>query len=135
MSAVVFPDPAVLVLDRLRPIIADQAFHHEVPIPRPDVFIRIYRTGGPRTGLVVDGAQLTVESWAPTVAQAAANAAIVRAHLNALAEERTTPAIYRVDELSGPGELPDPASASRRVTWTVVVLVRGSTDPDLHPST
>lgn len=126
MSAVTFPDVAAVVISRLKTALPLLAFHHDVPNPRPTTFIRIFRTGGPRANLVVDSAQLTVESWAPDVDTAMTNAQAVRARLNALYEQYASPAIYRIDEFSGPQELPDPLSDSRRVTWTAAVLIRGN---------
>ena len=126
MSAVVFPDIVAVLLDRLRADVPSLTFVHEIPVPRPVTFVRIFRTGGPRLNLVVDGAQITVESWAPTVPLASANAQLVRAHLNALPEQRTvTPNIYRVDEMAGPAELPDLSSGSHRFTWSAIVAIRG----------
>lgn len=126
MSAVTFSDAAAVVITRLKVALPLLVFHHDVPNPRPSTFIRIFRTGGPRSNLVVDGAQLTVESWAPDVDTAMTNAQAVRARLNALHEQIVSPAICRIDEFSGPQELPDPLSASRRVTWSAAVLVRGA---------
>lgn len=126
MSAVTFPDAAAIVISRLKTALPALTFCHEVPAARPLTFTRIFRTGGPKANLVVDGAQLTIESWAPDVDTAMTNAMAVRARLNALPEQIVSPAICRVDEFSGPQELPDPLSESRRVTWTAAVLVRGT---------
>lgn len=126
MSAVTFPDAAAVVISRLKTALPTLAFHHDVPNERPLIFIRIFRTGGPRANLVVDSAQLTIESWAPDVDTAMTNAQAVRARLNVLPELPASPSVCRIDEFSGPQELPDPLSASRRVTWTAAVLVRGA---------
>lgn len=126
MSAVTFPDAAAIVISRLKIALPSLVFHHEVPNPRPDTFIKIFRTGGPKANLVVDAAQITIESWAPDVDTAMTNAQVVRGRLNVLNEQIVSPAICRVDEFSGPQELPDPLSESRRVTWTAAVLVRGT---------
>lgn len=126
MSVVTFPNTVAVVLTRLRAALPALVFVHDVPTTRPPTFIRIYRTGGPRTNIVVDGVQLTIESWAPDADTAATNAEAVRAQLNYLAEQpAVTPAIYRIEELSGPAELPDPVSSSRRFTWSVVAHIRG----------
>ena len=127
MGQVLFANAAAVVLGRLRTSIPTMTFVHDVPAVRPDTFVRIFRTGGPRTNRVVDGAQLTIEAWAPTAAEADTAAQAVRAHLNALPEQRSyLSQIYRVDELSGPAELPDINSGSARFTWTVIVLIRGT---------
>lgn len=126
MSVVTFGNAVAVVLVRLKAALPALTFVHDIPATRPATFVRVFRTGGPRTNLVVDGAQITVESWAPTADVAATNAEAVRAHLNALPEQagQTLP-IYKIEELSGPAELPDPASTSRRFTWTVLVHIRG----------
>jgi hypothetical protein len=126
-AVVTFPNAAAVVIARLRVAIPTLVIVHDVPSPRPSVFARIFRTGGPRANLVVDAAHLTVESWAPGGDLAATNAELVRAHLNALQYQfGVTPAIYLVEEMSGPAELPDPVSSSRRFTWTAVVHIRGN---------
>lgn len=125
MTAIIFPDAVATVITRLRTALPALTFCHEVPNPRPDTFIRITRTGGPRANLVVDAAQLTVESWAPDVDTAATNAQAVRGRLNALTEQAVNPAVCYVEEFSGPAELPDPLSGSRRFTWTAAVHLRG----------
>lgn len=127
MSVITFPNTVAVVLARLKTALPALTFVHDIPTTRPPVFIRILRTGGPKTNLVVDGAQLTLESWGPTADVASSNAELVRAQLNALPEQfGVTPPIYRIEELSGPAELPDPVSSSRRFTWTVLVHIRGS---------
>lgn len=126
MSAVTFPDAAAVILSRLKVALPALAFHHDIPNPRPTTFVRVFRTGGPRANLVVDSAQLTIESWAPDIDVAMINAQSVRSKLNALHEQIVSPSICRVDEFSGPAELPDPVSDSRRVTWSAAVLVRGT---------
>ena len=127
MSVVTFPNTVAVVLSRLKVALPGLVFVHDIPTTRPPTFTRIFRTGGPRTNLVVDGAQISVESWAATADLSATNAELVRAQLNALPEQLgVTPAIYKIEEMSGPQELPDPVSSSRRVTWNVIVHVRGT---------
>jgi len=127
MGPITFPDAAALVINHLRTVAPTITFAHDVPNPRPDVFVRVWRTGGPKSTKVTDAAQLSIESWAPDVDVAIANASTVRGYLNDLPGRTLAGVpIYRVDELAGPGELPDPLSATRRVTWTVSVHVRGS---------
>lgn len=135
IGVITFPNAAALVIARMRVALptqiaagrADKGFVHDVPNPRPDVFVRIFRTGGPKATLVTDAAQLTIESWAPDADIAATNAELVRAHVNDLPGRVVNgTAFYLVEEMSGPAELPDPISASRRFTWTASVHVRGT---------
>lgn len=124
--SVLFANAVAVVMSRLKVALPALVFVHDIPTTRPPTFIRILRTGGPRTNLVVDGAQITIESWAATADVAETNAQLVRAQLNALPEQfGVTPPIYLVEELSGPQELPDPVSSSRRVTWSAIVHLRG----------
>lgn len=127
MSVILFPNAVTVVLSRLRAALPAVIFVHDLPATRPSAFVRLLRTGGPRTNLVVDGAQLTIEAWGPTSDAAATTAELVRAHLNSLPDQvGVVPPIYRIDELSGPAELPDPVSSSRRYTWSVIVHLRGA---------
>lgn len=126
IGVITFPNCAALVIARLRTALPGLTIEHDVPNPRPDTFIRIFRTGGVKATLVTDAAQLTVESWAPAPDFASDNAELVRAQINDLPGRVVNGhAFYRCDELSGPAELPDPLSLSRRFTWSVAVHVRG----------
>ena len=124
---VTYPNAAALVIAYLKPLVTPLAVHHDVPNARPATFARVLRTGGPREG-VLDLVQLTIESWAgPADGDVAeTNAQIVRRHVNNMvgATLGSYP-VYKVVELSGPAELPDPLSDSRRVTWSVQVWIRG----------
>jgi hypothetical protein len=93
---------------------------------RPDRFVRVLRTGGPR-GLVVDSAQITVEAWAQHDTDAEDLALACRAIVGAM--EATViggVTIYDVSEFSGPGLLPDPQTDQSRYTFTTSVQVRGA---------
>lgn len=125
MEAIVFPDVEQGLIDHLdalltRPVVG------KIPNPRPPRFTRIIRTGGPRSSLVTDGAQVTIESWAGTDTEAVADAQEVRAYINALLNQEIDGAVVsRVEEFSGPGNLPDPASAQARYVQTFRVHARG----------
>lgn len=127
MPPIVFADAAALVIDYLKSAMPTMTVAHDVPNPRPDVFVRVYRTGGPRATIVTDAAQVSIESWAPDADTAMTNAQTARGHINDL-PGRVVDGItfYRVDEFSGPAELPDPVSTSRRVTWTASVHLRST---------
>lgn len=126
MEVIVFPDVEQGLIDYLdaflaRPIVG------AIPNPRPARFTRIIRTGGPRSSIVTDGAQVTVESWGGTDTQAVADAQEVRAYINALINEQIADRVVsRVEELSGPGNLPDPASAQHRYVQSFRIHVRGA---------
>lgn len=126
IGVITFPNCAALVIIRMRAALPGLTFVHDVPNPRPATFVRIFRTGGPKATLVTDAAQLTIESWAADADTACDNAELVRAHINDLPGRVVNGhAFYLVEEMSGPAELPDPVSMSRRFTWTASVHVRG----------
>lgn len=133
---ILFPDATATVIDYLADLLPDYGetclVVKQVPNPRPSKFVQVFRTGGPTHNLVVDGAQLTVECWAETDAEAADLAALVRAALLAIRSDVVgTVTFYKVDELAGPADLPDPESDQARMTWSVVAFVRGI---DLQPT-
>lgn len=127
IGVITFPNAAALVITRLKVALPALTFCHDVPNPRPDTFIKVFRTGGPKATLVTDAAQITIESWAPDADTASTNAELVRAHVNDLPGRVVgSSTFYLVEELSGPAELPDPLSQSRRVTWTASIHTRGN---------
>lgn len=133
---ILFPDAVATVIDYLTDTLPDYGeqcpIHKNVPKTRPDKFVQVFRTGGPQHNLVVDGAQLTVECWAETDAEAADLASLVRAALLAVRSDVVgTVTFYKVDELAGPADLPDPDSNQARMTWSVIALLRGT---DLQPA-
>lgn len=135
-ETIVFPDATMVVLDHLAATLptfgSAASTHREIPDPRPALFIRVLRTGGTRYSLVSDGAQLTFEAWATTSAAAHDLAQLARGIVNAMPGTVIGGvAVYRVDELSGPGDLPDPVSNQQRYTWSAVVHLRGAAvEPD-----
>jgi hypothetical protein len=96
-----------------------------VPNPRPDRWVRVMRTGGPRSSLNVDGAQITFEAWDVTSPDAAGLARQVRSVVNALAGQTVGGMlVVRVEEFAGPANLPDPHSETPRYSWTAAVHAR-----------
>jgi metal-dependent amidase/aminoacylase/carboxypeptidase family protein len=96
-----------------------------VPNPRPPAFVLIRRTGGTARGVVVDDAQVTVESWAATDEASHDLAQIARQALHAAAEAGTGQ-VRRVQEFSGPALLPDPESLQPRHSQTFSVSLRAT---------
>ena len=97
-----------------------------VPNPRPAMFVRLFRTGGPRLNMVADDAQITVESWANEDTDAHDLAQAVRGLIYATRGTSTGGlSIYRVQEFAGPGWLPDSFSDQPRFTQTFSVAARG----------
>jgi hypothetical protein len=130
-TSLLFPDAVAVTSTYLRAGLAaaGQAVPVvlRVPNPRPDKFVRIQRTGGPEVFTrVMDGAQLTVDCWAATDADAMDLAQLSRKLIHDMAGTvQSGVSVHRVVEFGGPSDLPDPVSESPRVTFTVQVQMRG----------
>lgn len=97
-----------------------------VPADRPTEFYRVIRTGGIHMARLVDRAQVAVESWAADIDRAHDLAQLARQAMHAAVGEVVDGVtIYQVEELSGPGRLPDPVSDQPRYTQTFTVMLRG----------
>jgi hypothetical protein len=127
---VVFPDAVDVTRQHLLTRLAEFAVTcpvvREIPVDRPELWVRVLRTGGVVQTIVSDAAQLTVEVWADTVEVAHDTAQIVRGILL----DRTRRVwdgvqVYRVAELSGPLDFPDPDARQPRFVWSVVAQMRG----------
>lgn len=98
-----------------------------VPNPRPAEFLTVRRIGGPRMNMVADHPMVTVEAWAAGPTAAKTLIAQARGIIHAM---RATVVdgvpIYRVTEISGPINLPDPESNQSRYTQTFQVMMRGA---------
>lgn len=129
---ILFPDAAAAVIGALNTQLPALGFsavpvRSKVPNPRPARFVLVFRTGGPRVNIVTDAAQLTIEAWAASDADAHDLAQAARAIVNSLEATVTSGVtVYGVNEFSGPGYLPDPESAQPRYTWSASVNVRGA---------
>lgn len=92
-------------------------------------FVKVLRTGGPRATPVSDQPQLTFEAYAKRPSLAYALADKTRAGVHAMAGlviDGTQ--VYKVVELSGPSDLPDPLLPDySRYTFTLAVHLRGRT--------
>ncbi len=125
-AAVLFGDTAATVITVLNAALTPPV-SGKVPNPRPPTFITVRRTGGVRLNRVADDATVVVEAFAATDTAALDLAQLARQALHAA---RGTvvggTVLYRIEELSGPAELPDPISEQSRVTQTFTVATRGS---------
>jgi hypothetical protein len=97
----------------------------KVPNPRPDSFVRVIRTGGPRKTISVDDVQLTIECWASDTVTAAELALETRSYVNA-AQGGHVGGVWcgMVREMGGPANLPDPSTDQYRYSWTVMAAMR-----------
>ena len=124
---IVFPDAVALVASHLADVLAVPVVH-DVPNPRPASFVTVRRGGGVRHTVVTDKPQLLFECWADRAEDAIDLAQLARAYVNALPGQVLAGVpVYRVEELGGPSELPDPLSQQPRVVFTSLVHVRGTT--------
>lgn len=131
MQRILFPDVPAAVIGALNAQLPAVGFagvpvRSRVPSTRPARFVLIRRTGGPRVNIVTDAAQLTIEAWAASDADAHDLAQACRAILIGL-EGTVTGGVtlYGVNEFSGPAYLPDPESDQARYTWSASVNARG----------
>jgi hypothetical protein len=130
IEVIVAPDTVKLLCDYLRDELDDRGYTDihvgvEVPTSRPDRFVRLRRTGGTKLNLVVDDAQVTVEAWGESPAVAHDLAQMCRALIHAAdSEELGGVQVYRIAEVAGPADLPDPVSDQSRYSATYLVAVR-----------
>ena len=124
---VLYPDVEALLSTWLRGQLDGVPVGNRVPNPRPASFVTVRRHGGIRHTVVTDAAQVGLECWAASDAEAHDLAQLCRALLlyrlpGQILDGHT---VYRVDEMGGPSNLPDPASSSPRWVMELQVHVRG----------
>lgn len=123
---VLMPDAVGVLVTYFRSVLTPPV-HASIPANRPATFLLVRRTGGVRTDVVRDAAQITLEAYGPTEKAAHDLLQRARAYLHSLrgqAVGNTT--VYAVQEFAGPGNLPDPISESPRYSMTVQVSLRGA---------
>lgn len=130
---VIFPDSVLLASDELEaglPALVGAAVPvgNRVPSPRPARFVRVRRQGGTRITVVSEAAQLEVQAWGADQAQAEDLGQACRSVLFAM-QGRTVAGvpIYRVEDVGGPAEVPDPLSDQPVSQFSVALLVRAAT--------
>ena len=125
---VTFPDAAAAIIAHFNTVstLAGVPIHQVEPNPLPPTFVLVKRVGGHNRNLVIDDAYVTIETWAPTEAEAHDLGQITRAELHAaVGAYLGTQFCYRVDEIGGLAMSPDPTSFKPRYTWTAAVSLRG----------
>jgi hypothetical protein len=129
--------PTVLFGDTVAAIIGvlDTALgvdvRHRIPNPRPDTLVVVTDTGGSygRTR-ISEAVQISVDCWAPTVAEAHDLAQLARHHIEALTGTVVDGIpVYRVEDVARPSYQPDTLSDTARYVFTQAVHVRGATVP------
>ena len=122
MPSVSLPNVDAMLLNFLSARITPPV-HITVPDPRPETFVRAWRTGGGPLNRAVEQALVTVQAWAPTNLTAHALAAACRDVL--LNDNTGMPLVRNVEVVSGPYLDPDPDSRHPRYTVTARLTVRG----------
>lgn len=127
---VLFPDAVDVVTGYLATELASRAesapVHSQIPSTRPSRFVLVRRVGGPRRDLVTDLPLLTVEAWGEDEGDAIDLLGLCRGLIGALrGSVQSGVTVYRVNEVGGPGWLPDPVSDHPRFTLTVEIGMRG----------
>lgn len=129
-EVILFPDLEAAVIDyltgELAAFDADATVDNTVPDPRPTRLVRVLRTGGARTGVVLEDAQLTIDCWDVLVEDAHDLAQLCRGLMTAMPYRYPDTVTYRVHEVGGPNNQPDPDTASPRYTFTVLITARGT---------
>ena len=123
----VFPDVEALLTAWLRGQLTGVTVGNKVPNPRPDPFILIQRHGGLRQTVVTDAAQVGLECWAGRDYEAHDLLQQCRSLLlyQIPGQILSGYTVYRVDEMGGPSNLPDPTSSMPRWVMELQVHVRG----------
>ena len=123
-----FPDAVAVVRSHLVAAGVGVPVVSRVPADRPGSFVEIGRTGGTVRAEVVDGAFITIDSWAETSPAAMELAGRVRRLVHAMGESVVDGVpVGRVAELAGPAEVPDnDKSLSPRVRQSFQVPLRGA---------
>jgi hypothetical protein len=127
----VFPDAVALICDYLRDTLPvyghTPAVGSRIPNPRPTNLVQVHRVGGPRLNIVSDDIMLSVDCWAGRAETAHDLAQTCRALIFALeGEQLGDTVVYRIAEVAGPYDLPDPLSDQPRYTFTTLVAMRGA---------
>jgi hypothetical protein len=87
--------------------------------------VKVNRTGGPRLDLVREQAQVTFECWDAELQDAHDLAQLVRGLIWVMPGRYAATTTYKVGELGGLANLPDPATENPRYTFTVLITTRG----------
>lgn len=124
-EVIIFGDSEAAAIVWLNPRLTPVKVSTQIPSTRPDELVRVSRTGGVRRDLITDQAQLTFECWAKTGVRASAICSLIRAHMSAAEGETINGLwIYKVTEVGGPVNFPDPESTSPRYQLTLAVASR-----------
>lgn len=112
-------DAEAMILPFVRGVTGSVAVATKVSNPRPDVFVRLWVTGGYALSRIHERVQVTVDVWAPDTVRASALAGEIRqAFLNDYAR---MPLVRGVEEITRPYSLPDETSDRYRASYALTV--------------
>lgn len=114
-----FPDSEALVVQFLRLRLGATHVGTKVPRDRPDVFVRVWRTGGASANRVLDQPLITVQAWGSD-----SHKLIERCRDWLLNDYTFMPPVRGIEEVSGSYYDPDPDTNIDRYTFTVQLRVR-----------
>lgn len=120
-EVITFPDAEALIVSYLDALIPEKVAT-KVPDPRPAALVRVMRTGGVRRAMTIDNPQITVQAWAATEVAASELIQRVRGLIHA-AESFGTVEVLKVDEFSGPANMPDPLTTHPRYSFTLSITL------------
>lgn len=131
--AVIYPDSEKVVVDNLRaalalrpePYLTGILVRTEVPLPRPNRFILVKRSGGTELHPTVELARIDIHCWSDTAFNAQATAQLSLALLKTFSGQETIQ-IRNVSTFLGPTPIPDPESNQPRYLFTVELAMRGT---------
>ena len=130
MPAPILPDAVKIVADEIRSagigLIGTRVYGFRLPASPTYPAVRVTRLGGATAAANwLDGARLQIDVFGGTEEQAWDATAAVRSELADL-DGKHIPGIATVtgiEELSGPGWLPDPTTQRARWTWDIRLFV------------
>lgn len=128
---VLFPDAAGVAIDYLRAELEARddgaTVEPRIPLPRPERFVTVRRSGGTKANIVQDGPLLIFEAWGDAEEDAQDLAQLCRALMQKTQGTVVDAvSIGHVTEVGGVVSLPDPRSDQARYTFVLRVLMRGA---------
>ncbi|MDQ0793560.1 hypothetical protein [Streptomyces sp. B1I3] len=127
-EVILFPDAEGLVIAYLKTKISGVTIATKVPNPRPSKLIKVTRVGGTKLRLNADSPVLAFECWGSTSVEASDLAKYARAYVDAMAGEKVNGVwVFKVREVGGIANFPDPDSDSPRYQFSVAIDTKGAT--------
>lgn len=123
-----FPDSIQAIVDYLTPL------YDWLPVgirnpPEGSAYIKVRRVGGVQTTRISEAASFAIECYGGSDTEASNIAQSVRHDVKAMQGTQLGDVlVYKVEELGGPSELPDPLAPNlTRYSFIVAVTLRGLT--------